>query len=576
MLAITDPRTGRVHELHEIEWYVAQQIDGTRTIDQLLSVAQERHAPTTRDQIIEFVSGLKKAGLLEADAQAPPREEEESIDLTDQTEIDSGSIKSPIISATEAAAWEEWESAIDEPDNVVEFRRPSSPSLVAADDDGLDFERTDTDILSNSKTQVDPACVEGEPTPAPIELSYVPDLQVDEPLGPSSSALVPIAVPEDSVDAPLVSLHAQGDAALGSTNTVEDSLGTPLEEPRPPWYVRPAARTLRIPAAVCGLSAILAVIPYPRYVTDECVVLPMTRSEVRAEVDGILGNIPLDEGADVKADAVVAELDSREVDAALQQARAEMQSLSAKVEKMRRGNRPEEIARAEATVRARAHDLSFAKIDAERRQKLYAQGVGSAEARDNAARDLEVRRASLTAAEAELRLMKAGFRSEEVKVAEAELKAGEAQVSYLEKKKERLTIRSPIAGQITTPKFKEHLHARVVAGDTVCEVANTNQVRVEIQVPEQENDLIRVGQPVVVKVHSLPLHPFMGEVKFIAPAVEKDNERRFIRTVTVIDNPDGYLHEGMTGYGEIDTGRSTLLRLALRKLIRWVRVRFLI
>jgi HlyD family secretion protein len=227
-------------------------------------------------------------------------------------------------------------------------------------------------------------------------------------------------------------------------------------------------------------------------------------------------------------------------------------------------------------VRARARDVDFARNEAQRRQRLLSQGVGSAEARDNAQRDFEVMRASLSQAQAELRLMRAGYRQEEVKVAEAELRGAESRVAFLTKRREQLTITSPIDGQVTTPKFREHLHKKVTAGDTVCEVANTTQVRVEIMVPEQEIDLVKVGQSTVVKVRSLPLHPFEGKVTFIAPAVEVQGEKRFVRSVTVIENPDGMLHEGMSGYAEIDTGRSTLLRLMLRRIVRWVRVRFLI
>jgi multidrug resistance efflux pump len=304
--------------------------------------------------------------------------------------------------------------------------------------------------------------------------------------------------------------------------------------------------------------------------------LPVKRVEIRAQVDGILAEIAVDEGDRVEAQQLLARLDDRDIRASIEQARSEVVRRSANLEKMTRGSRPEEIAKAKTAVAAAADDLKFAKIEADRRERLHAQGVGSAELRDNARRDLALRRAELAQAQAAVQLLEAGFRDEEIRMAEAELAGATADLQHLTTMQDRFVIRSPIAGQILTPRFKERLHSRLSAGETICEVADTSSVRVEILVPEQEIDLIEIGQSAVVKVQSHPLRPFTGGVEFIAPTVEQEGNKRHIRVVTVIDNSEGLLQEGMTGYGEIDTGRSTLLRLALRRVVRWVRVRFLI
>jgi HlyD family secretion protein len=202
--------------------------------------------------------------------------------------------------------------------------------------------------------------------------------------------------------------------------------------------------------------------------------------------------------------------------------------------------------------------------------------VGSAEQRDNAKRDLELKRIALEQAQAEIRLLRAGFRPEEVAAAEAEVQRAQADQQYLEKKLALLTISSPIDGTVMTPKFRDHLYEKVTAGSTVCEVADTSKVRVEIHVPERQIDVIALGQPTVVKVQSYPLHPFTGNVTFIGSAIEQKDDQRILRVVTEIDNPDGLLREHMSGYGEINTGRSRVLRLLLRRFVRWIRVRFLV
>ena len=80
----------------------------------------------------------------------------------------------------------------------------------------------------------------------------------------------------------------------------------------------------------------------------------------------------------------------------------------------------------------------------------------------------------------------------------------------------------------------------------------------------------------IVKVASYPLRPLEGKVTFIAPAVAEIQGERVVRVLTKIQNPEGILREGMSGYGEINAGKYSLAWLAARRVVRWVRVRFLI
>ncbi len=360
------------------------------------------------------------------------------------------------------------------------------------------------------------------------------------------------------------------------TVAAEVEAAEPWVPDRVPWYRHARARRLLPLVLVTAALGAGALITYPRYVTDECVVLPLRRSEVRAEIDGILAEIFVDEGDRVRAGDVLAQLDGRDVNAALRQAQADVERLTANVEKMRSGFRKEEVARSGALLSARANEVRFARLEAAREERLFAEQVSSAEKRESAALRLQLAWKAWAQAKADHDLMQAGFRPEDIKLAEAELQRAEVEVQHLEKKHALLTLRSPIDGQVVTPRFRERLHERIVSGGTLCEVAATATMRVETFVSERELDVVAVDQPVTVKVEGYPLHPFTGRVVFISPAVEEREGRRVLRVVTAIDNPDGLLRPSMTGYGEIHTGRSPLLVLASRRLVRWVRLRFLI
>ena len=135
-------------------------------------------------------------------------------------------------------------------------------------------------------------------------------------------------------------------------------------------------------------------------------------------------------------------------------------------------------------------------------------------------------------------------------------------------------VRAPIDGEVLTPRFREHINESVEAGGLVCELAQTQRMRAEIFVPERDVDVIRIGMPAVIKVESYPTQPFEGKVEFIAPTVDGEGKR--VRVVVELDNAKRMLKPNMSGYGEIEAGKRSLLDLATRRIVRWVRVRFLI
>jgi HlyD family secretion protein len=345
---------------------------------------------------------------------------------------------------------------------------------------------------------------------------------------------------------------------------------------KPPWHKNKRTRRWAIAGGILFVLLVIGLIPYPLYVTEPCMVSPIDRAEVRSQISGIIAEVFVREGDAVEIGTQLARLDDRDLTYSLRQAQAEADRYTANLAKVKGGSRPEEIRRAQALVSAKAQDVKFAEIEAKRQQKLFNQGVASAMARDEARRDLGVKRGALSEAQAELRLVQAGSRTEEVDVAEAELRKVEAEIDFLKKQMDNLIVRSPIEGRVLTPRFHERLHARLNPGDTVCEIGNGETVRVDIFVPESDADIVRVGHPVAVKVKSYPLESFDGRVSHIAPAVEDVEGQRVIRVETVLENDKGLLRPRMSGFAEIDTGKRPIAVRVFRRAVRWLRVRFLL
>lgn len=590
IVVVTIGETGRMHQLYDFECLLAKEMDGTRDLDELARRARRIVPGSSRPQMEKFVVQCAALGLLQnlsVDASMPGQVtplvgtgvtfDQFQAQLQDEIETK----KSP-----KAKPEELYPPNFDEVVTVINDSIPDDYPLKTEPDvgevarrvtgrNGADALPTQPSLPPQVMDEVKQAIAAANATPAAQRKRvHTPPVIV------APEAAVPEAAPPDPPPEPTASAPEPEAEAPAPEPAAEEAPPAAEEAPwvpdKKPWYAMRWFRWLRVWGTFALLVGGLQLIPWPRYVTEECLILPVGRVEVRAEIDGILTQIAVDEGAAVKKGDLLARLDDRDLQAQLRQAKAQIDSLTANLDKMKRGSRKEEIARAKATLASRQHDLKFAKLELDRREQLLASGVGSAEQRDQSARDVELKRNSVVEAEADVRLLKAGYRPEEVAVAEADLRKAQADQQYLEKKLSLLTITSPIDGVVMTPKFRERLHDKIAAGAAVCEVADTSKVRVEIFVPERQLDVVQIGQPTVVKVQSYPLHPFHGTLKFIGSAIEERNGERVLRATTEVDNHEGLLREQMSGYGEINTGKSTVLKLLFRRVVRWVRVRFLI
>jgi multidrug resistance efflux pump len=192
-------------------------------------------------------------------------------------------------------------------------------------------------------------------------------------------------------------------------------------------------------------------------------------------------------------------------------------------------------------------------------------------------KELAVAQKEVEEAQARLRLLKAGSRPEEIEGAEAVLARLLNQRDYLRDQLRLITVRSPVAGVVTTRKPREKVGQYVKKGDLIVDVHEFTTIKAEIAVPEREIGDVKVGQPVVVKARAFPELPFEGLVTAIAPAAVKEEEGwrgKVFRVTSAIENPDLLLRPEMTGNAKIYCGERRIFDVLTRRLARYVRVEF--
>ncbi|MCX8036732.1 MAG: HlyD family efflux transporter periplasmic adaptor subunit [Candidatus Sumerlaeia bacterium] len=237
-------------------------------------------------------------------------------------------------------------------------------------------------------------------------------------------------------------------------------------------------------------------------------------------------------------ETLAAQLDSR---------RAELEQAKAVHRELATGSRKQEIAEAEAAVERLKTEMEQARRDLERIQGLFASGVAPASQRDAAQTRYEAAQASLKQAEEYLALVREGPRSEKIEAAQAavarseaavravraseielELKKLERPIRYAELQKARAelalidtqladsVLKAPMAGVVLS-KAAEPGEV-LAAGTPVLTLGDLDRPWVRGYIGEKELDRVHLGDKVIVRSDSGKTYE--GRVSFIASEAE--------------------------------------------------------
>ncbi len=206
--------------------------------------------------------------------------------------------------------------------------------------------------------------------------------------------------------------------------------------------------------------------------------------------------IRVEEGAAVQAGDTVALLSQIDLGATLAAQSARVASASANLRDLQAGSRPEEVRRGEAEVAGATAELERAAKELARMQDLAARNVVSRQMLDNAVTAERVARASLSASEQALQLLKAGTRPERIAGGQAELASARASLAQVEARAADLVLVAPVAGIVLSRNAEpgEGLGPNV----PVVTIGEMGRPYVRVFVPQSRVSEIAPGSPAQV------------------------------------------------------------------------------
>jgi multidrug resistance efflux pump len=331
---------------------------------------------------------------------------------------------------------------------------------------------------------------------------------------------------------------------------------------------------------------------------------------VGSRAGGRIAKVLVREGDRVAAGQALLELEPGDWSAQLLQAKAQQMSAEAQLDKLKKGARPEELEQArarsltaqaalqqamagarpeqvqaaEARLAAQEVAVQKAMLDATREHQLAGVGASTRAELENS--DMAVRaavaqrdalknqldelkngsrreevaqaRARQLEQTASMKLVIAGTRDEDVRVAEAAVEAARGRVQQVQAMVDELVIRAPLPARIEALDLRP---GDILAPNAPAAVLlEEKELYVRIYVPETLLGRLRVGQAVPISVDSFPGRDFRGVVKHINDVGEY-SPRNLQTADERADQVFATRVELQEGFGELRAGMAAFIKV---------------
>jgi len=273
---------------------------------------------------------------------------------------------------------------------------------------------------------------------------------------------------------------------------------------------------------------VVNVAPVKRSAGLASLVLPgnieaVTEAPVLARASGYIRKRLVDIGDRVKAGQVLAEIEAPEIDQQIKQAKASVDQADAAIQQ------------AQASLQQGRANENLARATALRFDPLFKKGVISRQ-------DNETYQAQWAAQTAAVEALE-----KSVAAARSNAAAARANLDRLNQLQSYLTVRAPFAGVVTVRNIDDGVLVNE-ASTLLYRVAQTNPLRVYLNVPQADAESVRVGQHATLVIPDLPGRKFPGAVARTANALDPASRTLLVEVRT--SDAGGILLPGM--YAQVD------------------------
>src|SRR5215475_3908252 len=290
-------------------------------------------------------------------------------------------------------------------------------------------------------------------------------------------------------------------------------------------------------AAVQTDTAALQRISVQREVDLAGTLLSPDMAKVSSEVAGIIRDVPVQLGTEVRTGDVLVRIEPRELQLAVERAESALHQTEAQLgidhSQVRQPPPDEQI----GSIRQAMANRDDARNTFKRAEELHKRGLMSRVDYDTADTRLKVAEANYQTALDSVRSQKASLQDRRAAHELAQKKLADA------------TVRAPVAGAVSERLVQPGEYIR--ENTPVATIVQMNPLKLRTAIQERHAGLIRSGQPVEFVVEAFPSRTFVGKVAYVSPAV--DQTTRTFAVEALVDNADRVLKPGFFAKGTVHT-----------------------
>jgi membrane fusion protein, multidrug efflux system len=260
-------------------------------------------------------------------------------------------------------------------------------------------------------------------------------------------------------------------------------------------------------------------------------------AKISSEVAGVVREVRVQLGTEVKAGDVLVRLEPSELQFALDRAESALRQVEAQLGIDRGQDKQPPADEQIASVRQQIANRDDARAGFERAQQLSGRGLMTKADRDTAETRVKVSEANLQAALDTVHSLKASLQDRRASYDLARKKLADA------------VIKAPVAGAVSERLVQPGEYIR--ENTPVASIVQVNPLKLKTAIQEKHASLIRPGQGVEFGVEAFQNRTFIGKVAYVSPAV--DMATRTFAVEALVENNDRVLKPGFFAKGVVLT-----------------------
>jgi membrane fusion protein, multidrug efflux system len=261
------------------------------------------------------------------------------------------------------------------------------------------------------------------------------------------------------------------------------------------------------------------------------------QARVSSEVAGVIREVRVQLGSEVRVGDVLVRLEPRELALALERAESALRQVEAQLGIDRTQDKLPPADEQIASVRQTMANRDDARAAFERAQQLNTRGLLTKSDLDTAETRMKVTEANYEAAIDNVRSLKASLQDRRASYELAQKKLNDA------------AIKAPVSGSVAERLVQPGEFIR--ENTPVATIVQMNPLKLKTAIQEKNAAVIRAGQTVQFVVEAFPLRTFQGKVAYVSPSV--DQATRTFPVEILVENGDRTLKPGFFAKGTVLT-----------------------